>query len=399
MAERALEDFRVLELADSKGSYCGRLLADLGVELIKIEPPGGDQSRWIGPFAGDTPHPEASLSFLYYNTSKKSVTIDMQSPGGRRQFKALLRTADALLETLPPGTLSAMGFGPRVLARLNPRLVIASVTGFGQTGPYKDYQAPDIVNCAMGGLMAMCGAPERPPMAPPSTQAHQAASVHAAYAILLALYNRMITGKGAHIDISAHEIQAAQQYNVVNYSSSEHIPHRNRRRTGAAAGPVGIYPCKDGYVHFFILAPAHWRAFYDWMGRPDALSDPIWENRHFRAVNHDVLEPFVLAFAAEHTKEELYRQGQSRHLPVSPINTIEDFANDIHNKARGFFVEMAHPQVGAFLSPGSPYRFSEPMWEIQRSSPLLGQHNTEILVRERTEPSRSTQVSDPSRPL
>lgn len=394
-SDGALAGYRVLDLADSKGHFCGKVLADLGAEVIKIEKPSGDDTRRLGPFKGDVPHPEGSLYFLNFNTNKKSVTLDLESPQGQEAFRKLVRRADALIESFPPGTMERLGLSYRSLREINPGLVMASITGFGPTGPYKDYQAPDIVCFAMGGLMSLCGNPDQPPLAAPWEQTYQLASIHAAYGVLLALYHRLATGLGQHVEVSLQEVQASLQYMIVNYSANALIlPRLGGRVTTTGAAPCGIYPCKDGYAHFFVLAPWHWKAFLEWIGQPEALSAPVWSNRHFRAQNIDVIDPFVRDFAAPYSKAELYEQGQARHLPLAPVNTPKDFAEDIHTQARGYFVEVEHPYVGRHKYPGAPYKLSATPWRIRRPAPLIGQHNAEILAERLEAPSKGLPTSE-----
>ena len=352
----ALPHIRVLELANHRAHYCGKLLADLGAEVVKVEPPEGDSTRREGPFKDDVPDPEGSLSFIYYNANKMGITLDLESPGDRDAFLRLAEGADVVLESFRPGQLEAWGLGYAELRRLNPGLVLASLSGFGQTGRNSQLLAPELVCTAMGGTMFISGHPDKPPLTPPLELGHQLASVHLALGVLTALFERASTGRGQHLDVSVQEVLAWHRHLIVNYSSNQAIGIR--ATSGGAAAPSGMYPCADGFVNMHIMAPAHWKVFLRWMGNPPALCDEIWENRHFRALNLDVLDPFVKEFTLAHTKSELYRQGQAHHLPVAPINTPRDFAEDPHEGARRFFVSAYHPRLGSYQTPAAPFRLS-----------------------------------------
>ena len=372
----ALEGIRVLELANHRAHYCGKLLADLGAEVVKVEPPEGDPTRHQGPFKDDVPDPEGSLSFIYYNTNKLGITLDLARPEGREAFLGLAAAADVVLASCRPAQLGAWGLGYEELRRLKPTLVLASLSGFGQTGRNRDLLAPEIVCTAMGGTMFISGHPDKPPLTPPLELGHQLASVHLALGVLAALYERRSTGRGQHVEVSVQEVLAWHRHLIVNYSSNQIIGAR--ATSGGAAAPSGMYPCADGFVNMHIMAPAHWKVFLRWMGNPPALGDEIWENRHFRALNLDVLDPFVKEFTLALTKSELYRQGQAHHLPVAPINTPLDFAEDPHEGARRFFVQAHHPRLGRYQTPGAPFRLSATPCALRSPAPALGQHNHEI---------------------
>ena len=371
----ALDGIRVLDLTGVEGQLCGRLLADLGAEVIKIEPTQGDPARLIGPFRHGAPDDEASLRFLHLNTNKKSVTLDLTTSQGRETFRGLARTADAIIETSVEGA-----FDYESLRKENPALVVASITGFGPDGPYSDFKAPSIVVSAMGGVMYLCGSPEREPLAEPEYQPYQLASAYAAFGLLLALRHRDGTGQGQRVDVSCQEVSASQQHVVVNYSANKAVLVREGNRGPLGGGmPEGVYPGSDGFCHVVIIPRGHWHNLLEWMGRPEALLDQIWENRHVRNANLEFIEPQVLEFMRGLSKDELFRKGQEYRIPIGPINRPDEFTRDPYALERGLFVDVEHRVSGRSRLVCSPFRMSETPGMIFATAPRLGEHNVEVL--------------------
>lgn len=370
-----LLDYRVLDLTDDRGALCGKMLADLGADVVKIEPPEGDPTRSVGPFRDDLPHPETSLRFASLNVNKRGVTLDLHTDAGRRLFLALIETADVVVEDRPPGYLDSIGLGHDTLRERNPALVHTSITGFGLTGPRSGYRAPDIVAFAMGGLLGISGEPHRPPCVAPETQAYYAACVHAAFGTLVALHARSFLGHGQRVEVSAQDVLACQENQISRYSLDGHVVRREGAQHGRAA-PGGIYPARDGFVHCFVIDT--WPAFFDWMGRPETLADEAWHDEGFRRANVDVLDAVVREFTRRHTVAELSEQGQARHIPVSPVNTPADAARDEHMQALGLFQEGEHPWLGTSRYCGDPYLFSEGQPGMARTAPTLGQDNEAV---------------------
>ena len=330
--KRALDGIRILHLAGEEGQLCGRLLADLRAEVIKVEPTQGDPARRIGPFRRGAPDDEASLRFLHLNSNKKSVTLDLTAGQGREQLRRLAHTADAIIETSVEGAL-----GYESLREENPSLVVASITGFGLDGPYSRFKAPGIVVSAMGGVMYLCGSPDRVPLAEPEYQPYQLASTYAAFGLLMALRHRESTGQGQRVDVSCQEVSASQQHVVVNYSANGAVLVREGNRGPLGGGmPEGVYPGSDGFCHIVIIPRGHWHGLLEWMGRPEALMDPIWENRHVRNANLEFIEPQVLEFMRGLSKDELFRKGQEYRIPIGPINRPNEFTGDPYAIERGF---------------------------------------------------------------
>jgi crotonobetainyl-CoA:carnitine CoA-transferase CaiB-like acyl-CoA transferase len=403
----ALDDIRVLDLTGEIGAYCGKLLADLGADVVKIEPPGGDPSRNVGPFYHDEPGSERSLYFLNLNTSKRGIVLDLDREEGRKVFRELVATADVVLESFTPGYLDRLGLGDDALRKLRPDLVHTSITGFGQTGPHAAYLAPDIVGVAMAGIMWLAGDPQDPPNVPPAFQGFLSASIQAAAGTMMALYHRDLTGEGQHVDVSMQEaLLIAQETAMQTYDMQKSV----RGRTGArAALPIvvpgmGPYEATDGWIWAYVGTPggAPWIELLKWMeheGKAGDLSqDPcrsVIEQLNLRFLTVTVLDAeqrekhgptlarideVLRAFFAAKTKWELYEQGQSRRLLIGIVSTPEDLARNPQLNARAWFQDIEHASVSDTLRlPGPPYRLDATLWRISRRAPLLGEHTAEVL--------------------
>ena len=379
----ALAGLRVLDLADEKASFCSKLLADMGAEVIKLERPGGDASRWAGPFWENMPHPEKSLSFWYNNTSKLDITLNLETKQGQEIFCRLSQRFDVIVETFPPGYLDGLGLGYEALSEMNPGLILASVTGFGQSGPYREYKSCDIVASAVGGQMHVCGAPDTPPLKPYGQQAYYVASLFAAIGLLLALRERKHSGRGQHIDISLQEAVAASLEQVmVRYfyegvmSKRQGSFHWNRS--------FCLLPCKDGYI---ALSPLmEWETLVEWLdseGMASDLTAERWQEEEYRIQHLDHIIEILQRWTKTHTTTELFELGQLMHFPWAPVASPKQILNSPQLKTRAFFVSVAHPEVNAhFTYPGAPYKFSRSSWNIQRRAPLIGEHNTQVYHQE-----------------
>jgi crotonobetainyl-CoA:carnitine CoA-transferase CaiB-like acyl-CoA transferase len=378
-----LENLKVLEIADSKGIYCGKILADLGAQVLKVEKPDGDESRKIGPFKGDIPHPEGSLYFAYYNTNKKSITLNIETKKGQEIFKKLARSCDVVIETFLPGKMKKLGLDYQNLKRINTGIIMVSITGFGQTGPYKSYLANEIIGFAMSGVMYECGDPTNPPTKSPGQLTIDSASTYAAAGVLSALFNRLSTKRGCHIDVSIQEVGAITSYgpHISLYDlDGRFIERGGQRQLGDPA--FGIYSCKDGHVHIGVWSPRQWKSLMAMMGNPEVLSDELWEDRLFRQDNRDVVESLIMDFTNSLTKSELFDLGQSHGVPCAPIHTIAEFVNHPQIKARGYFIDLIHPYLGKIEYPRAPYRMSGKQWRPRRAAPMIGQHNKEIYTKQ-----------------
>jgi len=374
----ALEGIRVLDLADEKGLPCTKFLADLGADVIKIEPPSGDATRARPPFAGDIPHPERSLYFLHHNANKRGITLNLASPDGQALFKQLARKADVVVETFAPGTMAGWGLGYSELAAINPRIVVTSITTFGQTGPWRDYKGGELIAFSLGGLMALSGEPGGSPCVAPGEMACGITSMHAVLATQVALFHRNRTGLGQHIDVSLAEGAGhVGSYVVPLYSRGKKKPERESHLRHAGELYQDLYRCKDGWVRLFILDRAHWRAFVEWMDSPE-MADPAFEDPHFRVEHMDRISPYVDKLCMQYTKSEINLEAQRRHLAVTPVSTPAEFANSEQTKARGFFEEVAHPVVGTYGQIGAMHKYSQSAASVRSAAPLLGQHNDDV---------------------
>lgn len=371
-----LQGYTILELTAERGAFCGRMLADLGADVIKVEPPEGEQPRRQPPFKGDVPDPEGSLRFASLNANKRGITLNLHEAAGKERFLKLLGGADGLLDDCDPRQLDALGLGHEAMLAVNPSLVHTSITGFGLSGPHSEFKGPDIVGFAMGGLLGISGEPDRPPCMAPETMAFYRAGMNAALGTVMALFARGMTGEGQLVEISVQECLAAEEHQIVRHSLDGHVVRREGSQHGSAS-PGRIYPCKDGYIHFYIAGG--WQEFLEWMGSPDALCAEAWQQSDFRRANVDVLNPYVEAFAFDRPNDQLAREGQERHLAVAPVNSPADLADDPQMAALGFFQEADHPALGRSPYAGPPWTFSETPASLERAAPTLGQDNEDIL--------------------
>lgn len=371
---------KVLDLTENRGEFAGRFLADLGADVVKVEKPRGCYSRSVGPFKNDIPGLENSLHFLHFNTNKRGITLNLNHEEGRAIFRRLIKHTDVVIEDYAAGKMRSLDLDYQLLQPYNPRLVFASVTGFGQSGPYCRYKAPDMVSFATGGLMYTSGAAAEAPVVAPCEQAFHGTSIIAAFGILSALFLRHKTGKGQFVHVSAHEVVASFSQAFMRYSVTSGIGGRTGSQFPAA--PARIYPCKDGYVHPLVFYVNHWRSFRELLGNPDIFMEQAWDDAVFRVKNVDLIDPYVNEFFMSRTKAEITELCQSKGIPCTPVNTPADNFQDSHLIARGFFTQLEHPVMGSYAYPGSPCRFSETPSRITRSAPLLGQHNREIYLNE-----------------
>lgn len=407
--ETLLDDIRVLDLTDEKGVYCAKLLADHGADVIRIEPPGGHPMRNLGPFVNDETDPEKSLYWFQFNTSKRGITLNLEHADGRELFRSLVKTADVLLETYAPGYLGELGLGYGELRKVNPRLVQTSITPFGQTGPFKDFEGSDMVAQAMGGLMYLAGYPEDPPNRIGCSQAYQCAGVQASVGTIIALYAREMTGEGQTVDVSLQQsVLMAMETAMQHYDMRKEIISRSGTDEPALPG-MGIYACRDGYVLSFVVshAGAGWDAIIDWMdseGSAGDLRSPEWQEvlealmdlKKLVALAGDPerlaaltgqaaeIQALLKAFLMGKTKHQISDEAAERRIMMVPIENIEELVNSPQLKALGFFDEVKHPELGMTIQyPGAPcYQISNAQWRISRRAPLIAEHNDEIYAKE-----------------
>ena len=370
MSPAPLEGIRVLDMADEKGELCGRILADLGADVIRAEPPAGALSRRIPPFAPDG---ESSLYFAFRNANKRGITLDLTSSAGRELLHRLLEPADIWIESFAPAFLDEHGLAPAAIHERHAALVHTSITDFGHTGPRRDYAGTDMVGFAMGGMMHRSGAAHRPPVVAPGALAYDTAGVTAGFATLLATYQRLVTGRGQHIDVSVEE-------SVANLSDWA-LPGYSQSKTRGKRDGFGIYPlipCADGYVRVIIIGLHHWRALRAWMGEPEALQDPALDSFIGRILKRAEIEPLFAAFFRDRKKIDVAREAQQRGITITPLLEPSETLVNEHTIARGSFRSMEIlPGVEAQVASGFYEIDGERMGPRERA-PLPGEHNDEI---------------------
>jgi crotonobetainyl-CoA:carnitine CoA-transferase CaiB-like acyl-CoA transferase len=382
----ALDGLRVIEAGGGVAAgYATKLMADLGADVIKVEPPDGDETRRYGPFPGDVPHPEKSGLFLYLNCNKRGVMLDARRPDDRRLLHQLLAEADLLLHGVPPAEMAQAGLDWKTVHGVNPRLVECSISRFGQTGSRRDFKATELISSSAGGWTTITGAgPEGanlPPLKAFGQQADYQAGLNAAVASLGALIARDLHGvEGQHIDISIQEVvMTFLEMAIVHYSYGHRVASR---LGGRIVQPWAILPARDGLVFLLCVQNAEWDRFVEWMGSPEWASWEIFDDRLKRAETWDVLRPYIEEWTSRHTVEEIYTGGLERKLAFAPLSTMGDLLHNEHLRVRGFFATIGHPEAGELTYPGAPWKLGATPWELRTPAPLLGQHNEEILGNE-----------------
>ena len=385
---RLLPPYRVLDLSGPEAVFCGKLLADYGADVVRVEPPGGDPSRTRGPFAGDREGTDSSLYFLFYNTNKRSITLDLNSEGGRVLFRRLVVQADVVVESFPVGHMASLGLGYEALKAINPGIVVASVTPFGQTGPWKDYKSNDLVALASSGFMQITGEPDGPPMRQGNDQSHFPGAQFAAASILGALYHRDFGGgEGQHIDVSLQEA-------LITYYTDAHpaLAHMmlgdNVTRVGATSTlviPLGAYPSSDGWISAGIITPREWDNLSEWIyevtGNEEVLNEAYKGGNQDRAPFNDIITALVIDFTTRYTSEYLFHEGQRRNLVFIPVNTVSDLLADPQLEASNFWFGIDHPETGIVQYPLGVFD-SEEVSPATNPAPKLGQDNEAIYAGE-----------------
>jgi crotonobetainyl-CoA:carnitine CoA-transferase CaiB-like acyl-CoA transferase len=362
-------------------AYAAKLMADLGAEVIKIEELAGDLARQRGPYPGHAPHPEKSGLFLYLNTNKLGVTLNLQTAKGQDLLRRLVQDADLLIHNYPPARMSSVGLDYAALRSLNPRLVMTSISPFGQTGPNRNLHAHDLTMWAAGGIVYLSGASGRPDLPPLKAFGQQAgfqAGVNAAIGSLGALFGRLSNGQGQHVDVSVQECLVAIMEN--NYVSWPY-EHSVASRLGFRLIPQDVFQCRDGYIYLLAIEEHQWKNAVELMGNPEWAEADIFQSFPSRSANWDALKPLLEDWVQDKSVQELYHAAQARRVPFAPVSTMGDLLASRHLNARGFFAEITHPQAGSLRYPGAPFRFSATPWALRRPAPCLGQHNVEVYGR------------------
>jgi crotonobetainyl-CoA:carnitine CoA-transferase CaiB-like acyl-CoA transferase len=376
-----LSELRVLELGEMiSAPFCAKLMADLGAEVIKIEPPHhGDTARQVGPFPDDVPHSEKSGLFLYLNTNKLGITLNIEEPQGLELLRRLVAFADILVHNLPPDQATALGLNYGSLEAFNRGIVVTSITPFGATGPYRSFKATPFNVCHFGGAAYLLGDPQREPLPWPENQSAYFAAISAAGATLCALFARDLDGLGQDVDIAEADVIA--NFLMGQTAARVFVLGFNITRSGHRLPllfPTTVLPCKDGYVSLVAQEDAQWERLMAIMGQPEWAAEEMFKTSWNRSVNADSLEDLMTPWLMEHTKEEIFRVCQDERIPTAPLYTIEEVVAHPHLAAREFFVEIEHPVAGKLKYPGAPYGLSESTWTLRLPAPVLGEHNYEI---------------------
>ncbi len=397
-----LSCYRVLDLTNEKGFLCGRAMADFGADVIKIEKPGGEPARNIGPFYHDIPDPDKSLYWYAFNANKRSITLDIETADGREIFKELVRTADVVIESFTPGYMDKIGLGYSVLSDINPGIIFTSISGFGQKGPYRDYNDRDLAVWALSGYMYITGEPDRPPLAPSYPHAHLIGAMNGAVGTMIALCHRRITGKGQQVDASSHQglvfaisVETKLPWALQKVNASREGRERSRvmSRDGMVKFPL-LWECKDGAVAFhFWIGPnfiAQNQALTSWVKEsgvaPGLLGDFNWENDTFQKYPTDevmkvryTLEEFFMCY----TKMELHEGALQRRIQLTPVLSMRDLPEFSQLVARNFWRDIEHPELGTSIRyPGGFVKVDVGDCGIRTRAPLIAEHNEEIYGNE-----------------
>ncbi|HSD10483.1 MAG TPA: CoA transferase, partial [Candidatus Binatia bacterium] len=402
-----LTPYRVLDLTDEGALLCGQILGDLGADVILVEPPGGVNARSVGPFAGDEHDGNKSLDFWALNRNKRSITIDLETPAGKEGLRELVKTADVLLESGPPGRLERLGLGYRALAEINPSLVMVSITPFGQTGPKADWAATDLTVTAASGALFVTGDEDRPPVHVTIPQAYVNAGAEAAVGALIGLFARERDGLGQHIDVSAQTaMMMTTQFTMLAPGWKDHPPERVGG--GMRLGRIRlrfVYPCKDGHVNVTfgfgaVFGPAT-RRLFQWIHEEgfcdEAARDKDWiaYGLHLLTGQEPVEElcrytECIERLTLSHTKAELLEEAFRRRVLLVPISNVQDMLDDEQLGAREYWRKVAHPELGRqVIYPGPFARLGATPIHYRRRPPLLGEHTREVIAELGSLPPRA----------
>lgn len=383
MTSQALSDVRVLDLTQHiSGPYCTKMLADYGADVIKVERTyGGDVTRRMGPFPDDIPHQEKSGLFLHLNTNKRGVTLNLKSEIGKQAFLELVKLVDVVVENFAPRVLPSLGLPYEKMAETNPQMILVSISNFGQTGPYRDYKASEIILHGMGGNLRSLGLPEREPTKYGTQVALRQAGLIGATATMAALFAREARGEGEHVDVSIFETQAGtQDRRAPQVITAQFVNQVFPRRVPGSTMASGTMPCKDGYITLS-GGGNRFPRMVEMLEQPQLLEDPRFATPEARnnpentdAFNQGILMPWLM----QHTMEEAWALAQKSHVLSGPIYTPEALLADKHFQNRGMWVDVDHPVAGKYTYPGRPIIMGETPWQLRRPAPRLGEHNEEV---------------------
>jgi CoA:oxalate CoA-transferase len=378
----ALSDLKIIEVSEMVSApYCGKLLADLGADVIKVERPKvGDRARTRGPFPKDDPHPEKSGLFLYLNTNKRGITLDLAQADGMELLERLAADTDVLIHNVMPSDMDRVGLTYDRMKRANPNLIMTSITPFGLSGPNRNWRAEDLTVWCAGGVCVLNGGGQEhadlPPLKTFGQQSGYQAGVHAAVPTLAAAFARLNGEAGQHIEVSGQEAIISQLEMTFEYWP--YMKMIATRLGQKPIQPVETMQCKDGYIYLCCIEEHQWRGFVEIMGSPEWAGEEIFKDRLTRAQNWDVLKVFLEEWVSQQTVLDLYRKAQAKRVPFAPVSTMGDLLSNEHLKSRGFFVEITHPVAGTHKYPGAPLKYHRTPWQLRTPAPTLGQHNAEV---------------------
>jgi crotonobetainyl-CoA:carnitine CoA-transferase CaiB-like acyl-CoA transferase len=373
-----LEGVVVLDLGQIYNApYATLLLALAGARVIKVEPPQGENLR------GRTQGAGAGAPFVMLNSNKEGITLDLKTDRGRELLLKLADRADVLVENFRPGVTDRLGIGPDVVRERNPRLIYASGSGFGQTGPYRDFAAMDLTVQAMAGIMSTTGFPDRPPVKAGPAVADFFGGIHLYGAIATALFDRERTGVGRTVEASMFESVYASLMSSLGLffgqGQGETPLRTGNRHSGLAEAPYNVYPAGDGHVAIICVSDAHWRGMAGLLGRPELADDPEYATRKARVERIDEVDALVSAFTITHGRDALCALLREHRVPCAPVRDLGEVVTDVHLHERGMLQEIDHPEFGPITVPHSPLRYDgEERMEL-RPSPALGQDNASVL--------------------
>jgi crotonobetainyl-CoA:carnitine CoA-transferase CaiB-like acyl-CoA transferase len=374
--QTTLSDLRVLDLSRSvAGAYATKLFADYGADVIAVEPPAGHPLRRHGPFVDDRPHPETGALWLYLATNKRSVSLDIETSTGRALCLKMVEEANVIVESFAPGRMAELGLGHAALKRIKRRIILTSITPFGQSGPRAGWRATNLTSFASGGQMSLTGDPDREPLVNGGYQAEYQAGLQAFAASAVAAHNADVLEVPNHIDISAQECMASALELYLPWWA--YLKRDISQRKGnLLSAMVGLYPAKGGYIGLHIM-PRNWPWFAKAMGRPELLDDPRFKDNFTRLQHNDELEAIIYAWASEQDAKQVYQTAGAERAPIAFVHSIADLMDSQHLKAREFFQRVDHPIAGELTYPGPQFRMSQIEWSAGRA-PLLGEHNREL---------------------
>ncbi len=395
-----LEGYRVIDLTEETGHLCGRLLGDMGADVIKIEPPEGDAGRNSGPFYQDIPHPERSLNWFFTNLNKRGITLDIETLDGRELFKKMVKTGHFVIESFEPGYMDSLGLGHEELEKLNPGIVMTSITPFGQKGPYAQYKATDLVGVSMGGMTRLYGELDRPPNRISAPQFYFLGSIHGALGSMMAHYHRELSGEGQYVDVSCQQavvlslMIAAEIWDLLKFNYRGMGPGFISPRPtppGPLFGRI-MWPCKDGHVLFIlgggaqagvVKSSAEFTKLANAEGYMSELKDLDWATYDAATItqeernHHDALTD---EFIKTKTKDELFQAAVEKEILLIPCSDTKDVVESPQLEAREFWAKVPHPELDDVVTyPGWPVKWTEmPPYSPQRRAPLIGEHNQEV---------------------